>query len=355
MFRAALLSLFVLAVVAMPSAAQDDARMKQLRLLCAQLSGGDLSEPGSIAAFRRCLTTHDPLGEIKRSNGLGGRVAPRVVDRPNAKPPRGYGANSRKLAAEGIHGFTTLDGRLFYGVDKDGTVWRWDVVTKKANAIDHNVLGVKLIDAAHLMTLDKANSLWREDGNGGGRVGIDRDVAHVQAVSPDLIYVLSQDGQLWRDHVGGQRTLVDRRVKGFQALDADTVYVLGIDGVLWRETGDARNGKQLAEHIEDFCYVPDGDTLYVIAADASLWRQSGKNAEQIDKDVAAFQAIDMHLAYVLGKDGRLWKEHVNRDQAVLVDRAVMISGGAFLALDEQRVIVLTSDYKLWNETMPAGR
>jgi hypothetical protein len=349
--RAALLSLFVLALAAMPSVAQDDARMKQLRLLCAQLSG-DLTDPGGMAAFRRCLTTHDPLGEIKRNNGLGGRPVPRVVDRPNAKPPHGYGADSRKLAAEGIHGFTTLDGRLFYGVDKDGTVWRWDVTTKKADAIDRNVVGVMLIDATHLMVLDKANVLWREDDNGGSRVGIDRAVAHVQAISPDLIYVLSQDGQLWRNRVGGQRTLVDRRVKGFQALDADTVYVLGIDGVLWRETGDAHNGKQLAQHIEDFHYLPDGDTLYVIAADATLWRQSGKNAEQIDKDVAAFQVIDMHLAYVLGKDGRLWKELGSRDKAVLVDRGVMVSGGAFLALDARRVVVLTGDHKLWNETMP---
>ncbi len=30
----------------------------------------------------------------------------------------------------------------------------------------------------------------------------------------------------------------------------------------------------------------------------------------------------------------------------------MVSGGAFLALDAKRVIVLTSDSKLWNEIMP---
>lgn len=351
MIRVLLLVTLVIAAALAPAAAEDSARMKQLRLLCAQLSG-DLTDPGGIAAFRRCLTTHDPLGEIERDNNIGGRVAPRVLDRPNAKPPKGFGADTRKLAADGIHGFTTLDGRLFYGIDKDGTVWRWDVVTKKASAIDHNVVGVKLIDADHLMALDKVNVLWREDGNGGSRVGVDRGVAHVQAISPDLIYVLGQDGQLWRDRVGGQRGLVERRVKGFQALDADTVYVLGTDGVLWRESGDARDGKQLASHIEDFYYVAGGDTLYVIATDATLWRQSGKNAEQIDKDVAAFQAVDMHLAYVLGKDGRLWKEPGNRDKAVLVDRAVMVSGGAFLALDARRVVVLTSDFKLWNETMP---
>jgi hypothetical protein len=34
------------------AAAQDDARMRQLRLLCAQLRG-DLTDPGGIAAFQR--------------------------------------------------------------------------------------------------------------------------------------------------------------------------------------------------------------------------------------------------------------------------------------------------------------
>ncbi len=53
------------------ASADDDARMKQLRLLCAQLSG-DLTDPGGIAKFRRCLTTKDPLNEIRRDNNIAG-------------------------------------------------------------------------------------------------------------------------------------------------------------------------------------------------------------------------------------------------------------------------------------------
>lgn len=354
MFRAALLSLFVLAVMAMASAAQDDARMKRLRLLCAQLSG-DLTDPGGIAAFRRCLTSHDPLGEIKRDNNVGGRVMPRVVDRPNAKPPRGYGADSRKLAAAGIHGFTTLHGRLFYGVDKDGTVWRWDIVTKLANAIGRNTVAVRSIDADHVLALDKAGMLWLEKGDGAGRTEVDGEVALFQGLSPDLIYVLSRDGQLWRERIGAARALVDRRVKAFQAIDADIVYVLGTDGVLWRETGDARNGTQVAQQVTTFQYVPSGDTLLVMAGDATLWRKEGKgDAQRIDRGVAAFHAVDPHLAYVLGQDGRLWRQEGNRDRALLVDRALMVSVGAaaFQAIDAQHVVVLAADYKLWSETMP---
>jgi hypothetical protein len=68
---------------------EDDARTKQLRLLCARLSG-DLTEPGGIAAFRRCLT-QEPLGEIRRDNNI---AAP-PLDTPNAPPPAGYGRNGR--------------------------------------------------------------------------------------------------------------------------------------------------------------------------------------------------------------------------------------------------------------------
>jgi hypothetical protein len=65
-------------VVAMATgtcSAEDDARMKQLRLLCARLSG-DLTDPGGMAAFRRCLTTHDPINEIRRDNNVPAPPAP---------------------------------------------------------------------------------------------------------------------------------------------------------------------------------------------------------------------------------------------------------------------------------------
>lgn len=65
----------VVAIIASMATAEDDARMKQLRLLCARLSG-DLTDAGGMAAFRRCLTTHDPLKEIRRDNNIPAPVAP---------------------------------------------------------------------------------------------------------------------------------------------------------------------------------------------------------------------------------------------------------------------------------------
>jgi hypothetical protein len=71
----------VLLAAGVSVSAEDDARMKQLRLLCIRLSG-DLTDPGGMAAFQRCLTTHDPLNEIRRDNNL----APPVPDDPNTAP-----------------------------------------------------------------------------------------------------------------------------------------------------------------------------------------------------------------------------------------------------------------------------
>jgi hypothetical protein len=66
------------------AAAQADPRTMQLRLLCARLSG-DLTSPGGIAAFRRCLT-RDPVNEIKRDNNLGGSHPT-----PDRQPPKQQG------------------------------------------------------------------------------------------------------------------------------------------------------------------------------------------------------------------------------------------------------------------------
>jgi hypothetical protein len=64
------------------AAAQADPRTMQLRLLCARLSG-DLTSPGGVAAFRRCLT-RDPVNEIKRDNNLGGGSH----TTPDRQPPK---------------------------------------------------------------------------------------------------------------------------------------------------------------------------------------------------------------------------------------------------------------------------
>jgi hypothetical protein len=56
--------LFIIAT-AEPSYARMDARTAQLRLLCARLSE-DLTEPGGIMQFRRCLT-HPPVAAIRQN------------------------------------------------------------------------------------------------------------------------------------------------------------------------------------------------------------------------------------------------------------------------------------------------
>src|SRR6266480_1609825 len=59
----------------------------------------------------------------------------------------------------------------------------------------------------------------------------------------------------------------------------------------------------------------DDTIVYVLGIDGRLWREFGtfdnaqKPRELVDgPGVAAFQAIDSEVVYVLGTDGRLWRE-----------------------------------------------
>jgi hypothetical protein len=336
--------------------AQDDARTRQLKLLCAQLSG-DLTDPGGIAAFRRCLTTHNPLGEIRRDNNIGGGGAPVVADRPGVQPPAGFGRDSRRSLADGVRRFATNDGSLFYVIDRDGKLWRWNAATKESKVVDEKVTALEPANDGQLLVLGLDARLWRLIGEPVFRTPIDEQVADFQRMGA-IVYVRGNDAKLWRENgTASNRTLVDQQVGLFQAIDANAVYVLGRDGKLWRENGDARDRTEVASNVIAFQYVPDGAATYVLVKDGTLWRQQGGKAEQVDHDVAAFQAMDMHLAFVLGRDGRLWRELGNRDQAMLADSGVLATNGraAFQATDAQHVYVLGNDGKLWAETMPAGR
>jgi len=136
-----LLALLIMASLATgrPALAQDDTRTKQLRLLCATLSG-DLTDPGGIAAFRRCLTARDPLNEIRRDNQIG-TDAKQTAGRPGAASPSGYGGNSRNMLAEGIQRFQITDGKIAYVIDNDRKLWRSALVQtfgiNETNARDH--------------------------------------------------------------------------------------------------------------------------------------------------------------------------------------------------------------------------
>ncbi len=352
-----LAALFLLPALltALPAEADDSARMKQLRLLCVQLSG-DLTEPGGMAAFRRCLSTHDPLNEIRRDNGIGGVRAPRIVDRLNAAPPPGFGRNTRSNLAQQVQAFQTTDGKVIYATGADGRLWRSTVGTKDANVVAPSAAAFRITGDGRLFVLDRNGVLWRANADGSNRLPVDQTVADFQILG-NTGYVRHADGSLWREGADGSgRLRIDANVKAFQAIDQHTVFVLGTDGKLWRESDGSR--AIVASAIRAFQHVPDGDTIYVIGTDDGLWRQTGKQkAEQVDHDVAAFRAADMNLVFVLGKDGRLWQELGNRDQAVLVDRDVLIGTGqpTFDVLDAHHLIVVGDHRKLWAETMPPGR
>jgi hypothetical protein len=358
MLKRRALSLLMLLVPAMlaatgPVLSQDSTRTKQLRMLCVQLSG-DLTEPGGIAAFRRCLSAHDPLEEMRRQNNVGHVGIRRIVDRPGAAPPRGFGRNSRIAIAQAIANFQTMDGKVIYAVATDGRLWRSTTGTKDARVVDKSVASFRVTRDGRVFVLGADDALWRENDGAGPRILIEQKVADFQPLDK-ILYVRGTDGALWRE-AGTARTLVDKQVASFQAIDAGTVYVLSTDGKLWRETGDMHTRSLVAGAIKAFRYVPDGNTTYVLTTSHILWRQAGsQKPEQVDRDVADFRAVDMNLVYVLGRDDRLWKELGNRDQAVLVDSDVMAGATSFQVLDAQHVLLIDQDRKLWSETMPPGR
>jgi hypothetical protein len=344
---------FVLILVALLTThpvAADDAATRRARLLCSIL-GEDLTEPGGLAAFRRCLAAHDPLAEAARQNNIGHYGPMRPIDRPNATPPRGFGRDTRVALAQAIREFQTNDGKVIYAVATDGRLWRSTSGTKDAHVVDKSVAAFRVMPDDRVFVLGTDDALWRE---GSPRVLIDQNAADFQPLAgTNVIYVRGTNARLWRE-AGDYKTRapVDNAVTAFQALDASAVFVLTSDGKLWRETGDARNRKSIAASARAFQYVPDGDTIYVLTAADQLWRQTGaQKPELVDRDVASFHAVDMNLAYVLAKDGRLWQVLGNRDQAALVDRGIT----SFQATDAHHVVVLGDDHRLWAETMPPGR
>jgi hypothetical protein len=68
MLRSAVAAVFIaLATIGLkwPAAAQADARTSQLRLLCTRLSG-DLTDPGGMASFRRCMN-QPPVAALRQN------------------------------------------------------------------------------------------------------------------------------------------------------------------------------------------------------------------------------------------------------------------------------------------------
>src|SRR6202041_991660 len=136
--------------------------------------------------------------------------------------------------------------------------------------------------------------------------------------------ILGRDHQLWRQgNNRAGRTLIDTAVNSFQAIDDNIVVVLGSDGKLWRETGTKEHRELIASGVASFHEIA-GTTYVLTATDHVLWRKPGNDKpEQVDAQVGWFQPIDMHLVYILGQDGRLWRELGDKTHRELVDTDVM--------------------------------
>ena len=91
------------------SAAHAD-RAAALRVLCAQVAGGDFSEPGTMQAFQRCLRSHNPVATMRR----------------NVIPPRNHRLAAALTTGRGpvalTHGTTRLTGHG--DACRPGLVWR---------------------------------------------------------------------------------------------------------------------------------------------------------------------------------------------------------------------------------------
>src|SRR5580658_7045138 len=309
------LFLLTFLATALPVLADEDARTKQLRLLCAQISG-DLTEPGGIAAFRRCLT-RDPVDAMKQ-NAFPGAGAPTG---PPIAAPAGFGENSRQSVAGAVVDFQVVTGKIVYALVTDQKLWRSTPGSTVGVVIDSAVAGFRAID--------------------GG-----------------LVYVLGTNGRLWRETGDANpRAFVDAEVAAFQPIEGGLIYVRGLDGKLWRETGDERTRSFIAGQIGRFHVI--GDTVYVLTQpDHLLWRQTGSQApERVAGEVRDFQPVDMNLVYVRDTAGRLWRELGNDSQRELVDRnlAPEAEPAGFQAVDAAQIYVLDKNHALWLEKMPPGR
>ncbi len=322
--------------------------------------GGDFAEPGEVIFNTGC---RGGGGRHVAGTAVPRDEPPKLLDRVSARAPLDYGATTRKSIGKGIERFQVVDGRIAYGLDSGGRLWRVTLGGTDAAAVAQSVNRFRALETGPLFVLEKDGTLWQMAGDGGSKTFIDHQVHDFQPAK-DLVYVVGTDKRLWRLHADGKgRDLVDENVAAFQAIDATLVFVLGTDGALWRETGDSQHRVKVAGPVTAFAYVADGDTAYVLTPAHVLWRQRGAGApEQVDHDVAAFRTVDMNLVYVLATDGRLWQELGDRSQAVLVDGDLAVKSGAdafqFASagdLDRQAIYVLDRKHELWAETMPSAR
>ena len=312
---------------------------------------GDLTDPGGIAKFRRCLTAKDPLNEIRRDNNI---AAP--ANSPNAPPGEAFGRDTRFHVADGIERFQVVDGKLVYVINGAAKLWRATMDGKDARLVDERVADFVLTDR-HLFIRGTDGALWRVTLDGSERTRIDQSVAAFQPINAAVIYVLGIDHTLWRE-IGdaSKRTEVDHTVKDFQAIDVNLVF-----RARRRRAAVARNrqrGLACAGHQRHRRLPILSGRRHRLCAG----RRRGVVAQERQRQARAGRPGSSGVpgdgpsdGVCARQDGRLWREMGGRAQeAALVDRDVLVTAGkaAFHADDPAHVMVLGSDHKLWAESTP---
>ena len=106
--------------------------------------GGDFAEPGEVIFNTGCRA-----GVRSRARGhVAGPVRPRdeppkLLDRVNARAPAGYGASTRQAIGAGIERFQIVQGKVAYGLDGAGRLWRFVLGSKDSTngrRLDRQVL-----------------------------------------------------------------------------------------------------------------------------------------------------------------------------------------------------------------------
>jgi hypothetical protein len=104
----------------------------------------------------------------------------------------------------------------------------------------------------------------------------------------------------------------------------------------------------------------DANHLYVLGSNGALWLEQGPfgtvppSRQQVDGNVTAFSQLGTNAVYVLGSDRNLWLETV--PFGVIPPPRGHVDGNvaAFDPVDGENLYVLGSDGKLWLEVGPFG-
>lgn len=201
------------------------------------------------------------------------------------------------------------DGKLWNVLLIDG-----EVPPRRA-LIDQNV---KAFDAyrdssGNMFVLDTNSNLWLHRlafGTGPVRQLVDENVQAFQAswLPSGHVYVLTKDGNLWVDHppfgtLPPRRTLIDTNVIAFQGgyfpinanlpQSSSVIWVLTSDGNLWRWLPPAPPPSQL-DRLREPPLIPIPIRPPV--------------RQQVDHNVRSFTAVNDNTVLVLSTNGDLWKE-----------------------------------------------